>query len=78
MTGSLFADLLVLVVGPAVIVMLVVLTRRLSSADGRGRASGGVGNALAGINEILQPQHPAVEMFQKDVDPERDEDGEPK
>ena len=78
MTGSLFADLLVLVVGPAVLVLLIVLTRRLSSAHGRGRASGGVGNALAGINEILKPQQPAVEMFQKDVEPEHDDDGAPK
>lgn len=77
-TGSVVGDLLLLVVGPAVLVMLVVATRRLGSADGRGRASGGVGNALAEINEMLQPQQPAVEMFQKDVEREHDDDGAPR
>jgi len=37
-----------------------------------------VGNALAEINEMLQPQQPSVEMFHKEVEREQDDDREPK
>ena len=62
--------------GVAVPVLLVVLVRKIWS--GRGSGSSGVGNALAEINEMLQPQQPAVEMFQKDVERDEDDDREPK
>lgn len=63
--------------GIAVPVLLVMLARRIWSEDRRGGGSG-VGNAMAEINEMLQPQQPSVEMFQKDVEREEDDDREPK
>jgi hypothetical protein len=73
-----FAVVIALVIGVAVAVGLVILAPRVFSQRGRGTASSGFGNALAEINEMLQPQQPAVEMFQKDVDREHDDDGAPR
>ena len=76
MSGPPIAVLVALVMGVAVPVLLVVLVRKIWSGGGSGPS--GVGNALAEINEMLQPQQPAVEMFQKDIDRDGDDDREPK
>ena len=75
--GPPFVVLVALVIGIALPVLLVVIVRRMWSSD-RGGGSGGVGNALAEINEMLQPQQPSVEMFQKEVERDHDDDREPK
>ena len=75
--GPPLAVIVALVMGIAVPVLLFVAVRRLMASD-RSSGGSGVGNAMAEINEMLQPQQPSVEMFQKDVERDHDDDREPK
>ena len=54
-------------------------TRRIWSDRSRARGWGGVGNGLAEVNEMLQPQHPTAEILQqaKEGETEREQDGDP-